>query len=171
MSANTTYLELRGDLEVVITRVIDGPAATVFDAWTRPELVRRWWAPKSRGVTLSLCEAELRTGGSYRYVMRRENGQEMAFSGTYTDFTPHSRLTYTQVFEPMRQMGEVAVTVTFDETDGRTTVTSVEIYPSKEAREGVLATGMEKGMRESMEQLDALVAELRQRERAGSKRS
>lgn len=161
MSKNETELALRSDREIVITRMIDAPAAIVFDAWTKPEFVKRWWAPKSHGVALSSCEAELGVGGSYRYVMRRDNGQEMAFSGRYTEFSPHSRLAYTQVFEPMRQMGETSVTVMFDDTEGRTAVTSVERYPSKQTREAVLATGMEKGMRESMEQLENLAKELR----------
>jgi uncharacterized protein YndB with AHSA1/START domain len=161
MSMNSTSLELRGDREIVITRIINGPARAVFDAWTKPEFVKRWWAPKSHGVTLSACDAELRIGGAYRYVMRRDNGQEMAFSGKYTAFSPYSHLAYTQVFEPMRKMGETTVAVTFEEAAGRTTVTSVEVYPSKQVREGVLATGMEKGMRESMDQLETLVAEVR----------
>jgi uncharacterized protein YndB with AHSA1/START domain len=160
MTLNATKLELRGDREIVITRTINARARVVFDAWTRPAFVKRWWAPKSHGVTLASCDAELRTGGAYRYVMRRDNGQEMAFSGKYTDYSPHSRLAYTQVFERMRQMGETAVTVTFDEAAGCTTIISVELYPSQQVREGVLATGMEKGMRESMDQLESLVAEL-----------
>jgi uncharacterized protein YndB with AHSA1/START domain len=161
MPTNATSLELRGDREIVITRIVDAPARVVFDAWTKPEYVKRWWAPKSHGVSLSACDAELRIGGAYRYVMRRDNGQELAFSGKYTVFSPHSRLAYTQVFEPMRQMGETAVEVKFEEAGGRTTVTSVEIYPSKQVREGVLATGMEEGMRESMDQLEILVAALK----------
>lgn len=161
MSLNKTELELRGEREIVITRRVSASARVVFDAWTKPEFVKRWWTPKSHGVTLSSCEADLREGGAYRYVMRRDNGQEMAFSGRYTGFNPHSRLAYTQMFEPMRHMGETAVAVTFDETAGTTLITSVERYPSREVREGVLATGMEKGMRESMDQLEALVEEMR----------
>jgi uncharacterized protein YndB with AHSA1/START domain len=160
MSRNETKLELRGDREIVITHTVNAPARIVFDAWTKPEFVKRWWAPKSRGVTLFGCDGDVREGGTYRYVMRRDNGQEMAFSGRYAELTPHSRLAYTQVFEPMRHMGETFVTVTFDQVAGRTTITSVERYPSAEVRAAVLATGMEKGMRESMQQLEALVAEL-----------
>jgi uncharacterized protein YndB with AHSA1/START domain len=161
MTKNETKLELSTDQEIRISRTIDGPARIVFEAWTKPEFLKRWWAPKSRGVTLVGCEADLKVGGGYRYIMRRENGQEMAFSGQYKEFSPHSRLVYTNVFEPMRAMGEAVVTVTFDEDGERTHVTAVERYPSKEVRDGVLATGMEKGMRETLDQLEALVAVLR----------
>ena len=160
MPSNTTGLELRGDREIVITRAVNASARVVFDAWTKPEFVRRWWAPKSRGVTLSRCDADLREGGAYRYVMRRSDGQEMVFSGTYAEFNPHSRLAYTQIFEPMRHMGETSVTVTLDEAAGATKITSIERYPSGQVRDAILATGMESGMRESMEQLENLIDEL-----------
>jgi uncharacterized protein YndB with AHSA1/START domain len=158
---NHTSMELKSDREIVIARIFNGPARIVFDAWTRPELVRRWWAPKSRGVSIVGCDADVRVGGGYRYVLRRDDGGEFAFSGKYTEVTPHSRLVYTQVFEPMAGAGEVIVTVTFDERDGRTHLVSHALYPSRQARDGALASGMEHGMRETMDQLDELVASLR----------
>lgn len=158
--AHETTLELKGECEIVITRIIDGPARIVFDVYTKPEHLKRWWAPKSRGVVLTQCEAELKVGGAYRYVMSR-GGQDMAFSGKYVAFAPPSRLVYTQVFEPMAGMGETLVTVSFEEVAGKTLMTTTERYPSKQVREAVLATGMEGGMRESMDQLEALVVELR----------
>lgn len=161
MTRSETKLELPSDREIRITRTIDGPARVVFEAWTKPEFLKRWWAPKSRGVTLVGCEADLREGGAYRYILRRNNGRKMTFSGKYTEFRPHSRLVYTHVFEPRRQTGESIVTVTFDETGDATHITLVELYPSKDVRDQVLATGMEKGMRESMDQLDALARQLR----------
>lgn len=157
---NSTAMEVRSDREIVIARTFEAPARILFDAWTRPELVRRWWAPKSHGVTLSACDADVRVGGKYRYVMRRDNGAEMAFSGVYSEVTPHSRLVYSQIFEPMAGAGAVIVTVTFEERDGRTQLASHELYPSKDVRDAALASGMEHGMRESMDQLDALVASL-----------
>ena len=155
-----TTMELQGDRELVITRTFNARPQMVFDAWTRPELVRRWWAPRSHGVSLSACDADVRPGGAYRYVMHRDGEPEMAFSGTYTEVTPPSRLVYTQVFEPMHDAGAVVVTVTFHEHEGRTRMVSHEVYPSAQARAAALSAGMEHGMRETMDQLDELVASL-----------
>lgn len=158
-SMNVTTMELAAEREIVISRTFNGPARIVFAAWTRPELVRRWWAPRSHGVAMVSCEADVRVGGKYRYVLGRE-GEEMGFSGEYREVTPHSRLVYTQVFEPMQGAGEVVVTVSFEEQDGKTRMVSRELYPSREVREAALAAGMESGMRETMDQLDALVGSL-----------
>ncbi|MGE3190641.1 MAG: SRPBCC family protein, partial [Vicinamibacterales bacterium] len=147
--AHVTTMELRGDREIVIARVFDQPPAVVFDAWTRPELVARWWAPASHGVTVRSCEADVRAGGRYRYVLRHRTGDEIAFSGTYREVTPPSRLVYTQAFEQM-PAGEVVVTVTFEARDGGTHLVSREEYPSAEVRAAALASGMEHGMREAM---------------------
>ena len=155
---NQTTMERTSDREIVITRTFNGPARIVFDAWTKPELVRRWWAPKSHGVSVAACDAEVRAGGKYRYVLRRDTGEEFAFSGKYTEVRPHSRLVYTQVFEPMADAGEAIVTVTFEERGGKTHLVSHELYPSKEALDGAIGSGMEHGMRETMDQLDELVA-------------
>ena len=156
-----TTMELSGDREIVIARTFRAPPRIVFDAWTKPELVRRWWAPKSLGTEITGCEADVRVGGTYRYVTRAAEG-EFAFIGEYTEITPPSRLVYTQVFEPMADAGAAVVTVTFeDDGRGNTRLVSRELYPSKEIREAVLASGMEHGMRETMDQLDELVASLR----------
>jgi uncharacterized protein YndB with AHSA1/START domain len=157
---NLTSMELQADRELVIARTFDGPARLVFEAWTKPEFVRRWWAPKSHGVALSVCEADVRVGGSYRYVLRLREGAEVGFSGEYREVAPYSRLVYTQVFEPMAEAGAVMITVQFEEHAGKTRMTSHELYPSKEAREAALSAGMEHGMRETMDQLDELVASL-----------
>lgn len=151
-------MELESDRTIVISRKFNAPARIVFDAWTRADLVKRWWAPRALGVTMASCEADVRVGGGYRYVLSNPDGSEAAFSGRYTEITPPSRLVYTQVFEPMAEAGSVTVTVTFDERDGKTHMVSRELYPSKEVREAVLASGMEHGMRETMDQLDALVS-------------
>jgi uncharacterized protein YndB with AHSA1/START domain len=156
-----TTLERTSDRELVITRTFNGPARIVFDAWTNADLVRRWWAPRSRGVTMASCEADVRPGGKYRYVLRHDEGGEFAFSGQYSEVTPHTRLVYTQVFEPMAAHGEAIVTITFQERDAKTKLIAREVYPSKEVLDQTLASGMEGGMRETLDQLDALIASLR----------
>ena len=160
-STNSTTVERRSDRELVVTRTFNGPARIVFDAWTKPELLMRWWAPKSLGVSLFSCEADVRVGGSYRYVFGRDPKHPMAFSGTYTEVTPTSRLVWTQVFEPMRSAGEAIITATFDEHDGKTRLVVHQLYASKESLDGAVASGMERGMRETYEQLEELVAALR----------
>ena len=162
---NATSLALESDREIVIGRTFNGPARIVFDAWTRPELVRRWWAPTSLGDAGVTFDADIRVGGRYRYVLRAGTGHTFAFTGTYIEVTPHSRLVYTQIFEPTASgaaPGEsgITVTVTFDEQDGRTRLVEHVQCPSKDVRDAILASGMEHGMRESMDQLDELVASL-----------
>jgi uncharacterized protein YndB with AHSA1/START domain len=158
-------MELRGDREIVIARTFNGPAQIVFDAWTKPELVSRWWAPTSRRVGVVECEADVRPGGYYRYVLRLENGHTFAFSGTYNEVTPPTRLVYTQIYEPTASGAKpdaaaVIITVTFDERDGKTHLLSRSLCPSKDVRDAIIASGMEHGMRETMDLLDELVASL-----------
>ena len=153
-----TSLELRSDREIIISRTFRAPPRIVFDAWTRAEFVKRWWAPRSC-VEMVDCQADVRVGGKYRYVTRA-NGHESAFSGTYQEITPHTRLVYTQIFE-MFPDAAVLVTVTFEERDGHTHLVSHELYPSKEARAGALSSGMEHGLRETMDQFEELVAGMR----------
>lgn len=163
---NRTSMELRGDREIVIARTFNAPARIVFDAWTRPELVRRWWAPRSHRVSVTSCDAAVHAGGYYRYVLRLDAGGEFAFSGKYTEVTPHSRLVYTQIFEPAASGAtpgdaEVIITVTFEEHDGRTHLVSHSLCPSMDVRDAIIASGMEHGMRETMDQLEELVGSLR----------
>ena len=161
---NQTTMD-RADRELVITRTFNAPPRIVFDAWTRAELVRRWWAPKSRNVAIVSCDADVRVGGKYRYVLKHDTHGALAFSGKYREVTPHSRLVYTEIFEPAGQAPDddngAIITVTFEERDGKTYLVSHSLFPSKEALDTVLATGMEWGMRETMDQLDELVATLR----------
>ena len=156
---NQTSMELEADRAIVIARTFNGPARIVFDAWTKADFVRRWWAPKALGTSMVSCEADVRAGGAYRYVLRNATGEEVAFSGRYTEVTPPSRLVYTSIFEPFADAAAI-VTVTFEERDGKTRLVAHELYPSKEVREMVLASGMEGGMRITMDQLDELVASL-----------
>ena len=166
MPMNQTTMELRGDREIVITRTFNGPAQIVFDAWTKPELVKRWWAPKTRRVGVVDCDADVRPGGYYRYVLRLEKGHTFAFSGAYHEVTPPTRLVYTQIYEPTAAGAKpddpaVIITVTFDERDGKTHLVSHSLCPSKDVRDAIIASGMEHGMRETMDLLDELVASLR----------
>lgn len=152
--------ERTSDTEIVITRAFRAPAHLVFDAWTKPELVRRWWAPAPRGVVMVECEADVRPGGAYRYVLGRGETMRMVFSGKYIEITRPTRLVYTQGFGPTPD-GEAMVTVTFEERDGATTLVAHERYPSKAALDGALMSGMEDGMNETYEQLDTLLESLR----------
>jgi uncharacterized protein YndB with AHSA1/START domain len=155
---NATTVDRRSDRELVVTRSFNGPARLVYDAWTKPELLKRWWAPKSLGVSLFRCEADVREDGQDRFEFGHDPSNPMVFSGTYTEVTPRSRLVCTQIFEQMRAAGEAVITVTFEERDGRTELVAHQLYPSKQALDGAIASGMEKGMRETYEQLEELVA-------------
>src|ERR1700748_3422620 len=154
---NRTTVERKSKRELVITRTFDAPARIVFEAWTRPELLKRWWAPKSFGVSLFECESDLRAGGTYRYAFGRDPKNPEVFSGRYAEVNPPSRLVFTQLYERMSEAGEVVVTATFEESEGRTRLTLHQLFPSKEALEGALASGMERGMRVTLDQLAELV--------------
>ena len=161
---NPTTLELKGDREIVIERTFNGPAHIVFDAWTRPELVARWWAPVSRGVSVVACTADVRAGGSYRYHLRHPHG-EFAFTGEYLEVTPPTKLVYTQLYEPaasgtMADDAAITVTVTFTERGGRTHLISHTHCPTPELRDAIIASGMEGGVRETMDLLETRVESL-----------
>src|SRR5678816_3998128 len=151
---NRTTVERKSERELVTTRTFDGPARIVFEAWTRPELFKRWWAPKSMGMSLLSCEMDVRVGGKYRLVF--EQNAAMAFFGTYLEVTPHSRLAWTN--EEGGEDGPVT-TVTFEERGGRTLLVMHELYPSKEALDAA-GTGAADVMNETFEQLDELLVAL-----------
>jgi uncharacterized protein YndB with AHSA1/START domain len=152
---NRTTVERKSDRELVVTRTFNGPARIVFEAWTKPELFRRWWAPKSMGMSLLSCEMDVRVGGGYRLEFGHEASKAMAFFGRYIEVTPHSRLVWTN-----DESDDAAVTtVTFEEKGGKTLLVLHELYPSKEALDGGIA-GMEGGMPEQFEQLDELLLTL-----------
>jgi len=157
---NETIVERLTDCELVVTRTFDVPAQIVFDAWTKPELLKRWWAPKSFGVSLFECEQDVRVGGSYRFAFGRDPKNPEVFSGRYLEVDPPSRLVLTQLYERMPDVGDVVVTATFEENRGRTRLTVHQLFPSTEALEGALASGMERGMRVTLDQLDELVASM-----------
>jgi len=149
---NRTTVERKSEREVVVTRTINGPARIVFEAFTKPELFKQWWVPKSFGLTLLSCELDVRVGGSYRLVFSHD-GSEMAFFGKYVEVTPYSRLVWTN--DEGGDAGPVT-TVTFEEKGGKTLLVIHELYPSKEALDYAIA-GMEGGMPETFEQLDELL--------------
>ena len=157
---NRTTVERKSERELVVTRTFNGPARLVFEAWTKPELLKRWWAPKSTGVSLLSCEADVRVGGSYRFEFGHEGSKPeaskpMAFFGRYIEVTPYSRLVWTN-----DESDDGAVTtVTFDEKAGKTLLVLHELYPSKEALDAAIA-GMEGGMPETFAQLDELLITL-----------
>ncbi|HEY2356262.1 MAG TPA: SRPBCC family protein [Phenylobacterium sp.] len=149
-----TTVERTSDRELVARRTFDGPARIVFEAWTKPELIMRWWAPKSFGITFLSCETDVRTGGSYRFVFGHPaSEQPMAFFGRYIEVTPPSRLVWTNEED---ENGAVT-TATFEEKDGKTLVVVHDLYPSKEALDSAIASESTGGWPEQFEQLDDLL--------------
>ena len=148
---NRTTVERKSEQEIVVTRTFDGPARIVFEAWTEPELLKRWWAPKSTGLSLLSCEADVRVGGRYRFEFGNGASKPMAFFGRYIEVTPHSRLVWTND----EAEGGSVTTVTFEEKEGKTLLVMHELYPSKEALDA--NAGMESGMPETFTQLDELL--------------
>jgi uncharacterized protein YndB with AHSA1/START domain len=149
---NRTIVERKSERELVVTRAFDAPARIVFDAWTKPDLFKRWWGPKSKGMSLLSCEMDVRVGGGYRLVFC----QGMEFFGRYIEVTPHSRLVWTN--EEGGEGGPVT-TVTFEEKSGKTLLVMHELYPSKEALDAA-GTGAADGMSELFGQLDELLVTL-----------
>src|ERR1700693_6663515 len=119
VTRNETIVERTSDRELIVTRMFSGPAHIVFDAWTKPELLKRWWAPKSFGVSLFECESDLRVGGTYRYAFGRDPKRPEVFSGRYLEVDPPSRLVLTQVYERMDDVGGWAGTAPSEEHQGR----------------------------------------------------
>ncbi len=152
---NRTNVERTSESELVVTRTFNAPARIVFEAWTKPELFMRWWAPKSMGVPLLSCEMDVRTGGKYRLEFGQDASDSWAFFGKYIEVIPHARLVWTNEED---EDGAVT-TVTFEENGGKTLLIFRELYPSKEALDEALV-GMEGGMPEQFEQLDELLVAL-----------
>jgi uncharacterized protein YndB with AHSA1/START domain len=151
---NRTTVERKSDRELVVTRTFDAPPHIVFEAWTKPELFMRWWAPKSMGVPIFSCEMDARTGGSYRLEFGHDASNTWAFFGKYVEVIPDSRLVWTNEEEDDAPV----TTVTFEEHNGQTLLVLTELYPSKEALEAL--RGSEDGLPEQFEQLDELLVVL-----------
>jgi len=152
-----TKTERRSDRELVVTRVLLGPAHLVYRAWTTPELMLRWWVPKSFGMTFLSCEIDARVGGSYQFVFAHPQFPEpMAFFGRYLDVVPNTKLVWTN-----EESAEASVTtLTFDEKDGKTTLTLHELYPSKESLDEALESGAVGAYPEQFAELEAVLREL-----------
>jgi uncharacterized protein YndB with AHSA1/START domain len=153
---NNTTVERTSDLEVVVKRSFNAPARIVFEAWTKAELFKQWWVPKSLGMFLRSCEMDVRVGGGYRLVFGHDPSKTHEFFGRYIEVIPHSRLVWTN--DEGGEIGPVT-TVTFEEKDGRTLLVMRELYPSKEALDAA-GTGAAEATGESFEQLDELLSTL-----------
>lgn len=154
---NRTEVNRQSERELVVTRRFDAPAHLVFKAWTTPDLLMRWWMPKSFGITFISCEADVRTGGSYRFVFGHpESDQPMAFFGRYIEVVPNARIVWTN------EEGEdgAVTTATFTEQDGRTLLVVSDLYPSAEALDAAIASGSTGAYPEQFAELDALLATL-----------
>ncbi len=152
---NRTTTERKSERELVITRTFNAPARLVFEAWTRPELMKLWWAPRSMGVPLRSCEMDVRVGGAYRLEFGKDAATTWAFFGKYVEVAPPSRLVWTN-----EESDDAPVTtVTFEEKDGKTLLVLHELYPTKEALDEAIA-GMPEGTSEQFDQLAELLATL-----------
>ncbi len=151
---NQTNAERKSVRELVSSRIINGPPRLVFEAWSNPELFKKWWVPKSFPITLVSCEMDVRTGGTYRLGFSAD-GQTAEFFGKYLEVTPYSRLVWTN--EEGGVDAATITTVTFEEVNGATLVVVTDLYPSKEALDDAIATGSSGAMPEQLEQLEQLM--------------
>jgi uncharacterized protein YndB with AHSA1/START domain len=159
--SGTATVTLPTDEQILITREFDAPKHLVYQAWTTPELVKRWWSGHQGEMTVA--EIDLRVGGRWRYVMVAPGGFEVAFHGTYREIVPNERIVNTQVYEvPDAPEAEgVLNIVTFTEVDGRTILSLLVQTASKEERDAIMSSGMEVGMQEQLDLLEQLAISLR----------
>src|SRR6267143_5085588 len=143
--------------EIAMTRVFDAPRRLVFDAFTKPELVKQWLLGPP-GWTMPVCEIDLRVGGAYRYVWRKDTGREMGMGGVFREIVPHERIICTELFDEAWYAGEALVTNVLVEQGGKTTLTVTSRFETRETRDGVLKSGMESGVAVSYDRLDQLLA-------------
>jgi uncharacterized protein YndB with AHSA1/START domain len=149
-----------GKTSFTTRRVVDAPRALVFEAFTKPEHLKRWMGPRS--ITMVSCDSDFRVGGSYRFVFRGADGQEVGFRGEFREIVPPARIVRTFVFEPIPD-AEALETLQLDEHDGKTTITTTTVHKTVESRDGHMGSGMEAGMVEGYERLDALLADMLQK--------
>lgn len=159
-STGTAQLTLPSDTDILVTREFDAPKHLVYRAYTTPELIKRWWGGKRGEVTVA--EVDLRVGGRWRYVIQGD-GFEVAFNGVFREVVPDERLVNTEVYEAMPE-GEALITVTFSEEDGRTTMTMLTEMESREARDGLIESGMEGGLQEGLDLIEEIAIELAESE-------
>jgi uncharacterized protein YndB with AHSA1/START domain len=154
-TTDTLKITTPSDREVAMTRVFDAPRRLVFEAWTNPKHVPRWLLGPD-GWTMPVCEIDLRPGGSWHFVWRKSNGTEMAMSGEYREVTPPERIVNTERWGP--EWPETLNTLILTEENGRTTMTLTILYPSKEARDAAIKTGMSDGASQSFDRLENYLA-------------
>jgi uncharacterized protein YndB with AHSA1/START domain len=159
ITSDTLKIEPSGDREIVMTRAFNAARDLVFDAFTQPELVKRWLLGPP-GWAMPICEIDLKTGGAYRYVWRNEDGREMGMGGTYREIVRPDRIVHTEIFDESWYPGESLITTLFTENDGTTTVKTTIRYESKEARDGVLESGMADGVSVSYDRLDTILGSM-----------
>ena len=157
-SSGTATVTLPTNEQILITREFDAPRHLVYKAWTTPELVRRWWHANRGEVTV--VEIDLRVGGTWRYAMVAEGGFEVAFHGEYRELVPNERIVSTEVYEGMPD-AEALDTTTFEEADGRTTVTILVQHTSREHRDAHVESGMEAGLQDALDLLEEVAVSLR----------
>lgn len=149
------------DREILMTRVFDAPRSLVFEAYTKPELLKRWLGVHN-GWILAVCEIDLKVGGTYRYVWRGPGREEMGMGGVYLEVAPSERIVATEKFDQSWYEGEAVGTVTFDEQDGKTTLALTVRYASKDVRDAVLQSPMEEGVAEGFNKLAELLPTMAQ---------
>ena len=153
-NTGTLKVETAGDCDVVMTRVFDAPREMVYDAFSKPELLKRWFGP--HGWHLETCEVDHRVGGGFRFILVGPEGHRMGMRGTYVEVAPPGRSVHRESFDDYP--GESTVTAVFTEVDGKTTLTATVSYPSREIRDAVIASGMEHGAAESYDKLAEMLA-------------
>ena len=158
VSSGTATVTLPTDEQILITREFDAPKHLVYEAWTTPELVKRWWHANRGEATIA--EIDLRVGGTWRYVMVTDDGQEVGFHGEYREIVPNERIVSTEVYEGMPD-AEAVNTVTFDEVDSRTILTVLVQHTSKEHRDAHIDSGMEAGLQDALDLLEEVAVSLR----------
>ena len=156
---DSLQLVSRGDREIVITRMFDAPARLVYRAFTEPALVRRWMNGPA-GYSMPVCDIDFRVGGRYRYVWKSDkDGSEMALVGEFREIVPNQRIVRTETFEGPWSPGETVGTVELAESQGKTTVTTTVVYPTQQARDAMLKSGMKQGLEMSYNRLELLLDE------------
>ena len=156
-NTGTLVVSTPTDREVVLTRVFDAPRHLVFDCFTKPDLLKRWFGP--RGWSLPVCEVDFRVGGAWRFVLQGPDGRKMGMRGVYREITPPERTIHTESFDDYP--GESIVTAVLTESDGQTTLTATVLYESREIRDAVIKSGMEHGAAESYDKMAELLATLK----------
>jgi len=158
-SSGTAVVMLPTDRQILITREFDAPKHLVFQAWTTPDLIKRWWSGDRGQVTIA--EVDLRVGGRWRYVIAANGGFEVGFHGEYREIVSNERIVSTEIYEGVPEGGGAVTTTTFTELDGRTALAVLTEYESQEVRDLVINSGMEGGVQESWDHLEQVAVSLR----------